>query len=237
VGVIGIAAGTVLLPEMARLIAGGDEPGAHRAQNRAIGFTLVLSAPFFAAFLVIPDLIVAAMFQRGSFDATSARTAAMVLAAYTVGLPAVLLLRSVIASFTARGDTTTPLWASLTGIACNLVLKLVLWRPYGAAGLALATAIGAWINIGILWFLALRDGKASPDSMLLRTAAMVGLASVALALAMVLLRGPVTAFAAQMSAHYAREVALVLLGLAGLVLYGGLIILGARLFKVPLRRR
>ncbi|HEY0439891.1 MAG TPA: murein biosynthesis integral membrane protein MurJ, partial [Xanthobacteraceae bacterium] len=36
IGVIGIAAGTVLLPDLARRIAGGDEAGARHAQNRAI---------------------------------------------------------------------------------------------------------------------------------------------------------------------------------------------------------
>jgi putative peptidoglycan lipid II flippase len=49
-GVIGIAAGTVLLPEMSRRIAAGDEAGAYGAQNRTIGLTLALAAPFLVAF-------------------------------------------------------------------------------------------------------------------------------------------------------------------------------------------
>ena len=71
VGVIGIAAGTVLLPEMSRRLAGGDAAGAHRAQNRAFGLTLALAAPFAVAFLAIPDLITAALFKRGAFDAAA----------------------------------------------------------------------------------------------------------------------------------------------------------------------
>src|SRR5205807_3777400 len=57
IGVIGIAAGTVLLPEMARRIAAGDETGARHSQNRTIEFTLLLSVPCVAAFLIVPDLI------------------------------------------------------------------------------------------------------------------------------------------------------------------------------------
>ncbi len=72
IGVIGIAAGTVLLPEMARRIAAGDEAGAAHAQNRAIEFTLLLSIPCVAAFLVIPDLIMRALFMRGAFTAADA---------------------------------------------------------------------------------------------------------------------------------------------------------------------
>ena len=79
---IGIAAGTVLLPEMSRQIAAGDVAGAQRAQNRAVGLTLALAAPFFVAFLTMPDLIMSALFQRGAFDAAAAQRAGAVLAAY-----------------------------------------------------------------------------------------------------------------------------------------------------------
>ena len=57
IGVIGIAAGTVVLPEMARRIAAGDEAGARHAQNRAIELTLLLSIPCLVAFLIVPELI------------------------------------------------------------------------------------------------------------------------------------------------------------------------------------
>src|SRR5207237_7764388 len=67
IGVIGVAAGTVLLPEMARRIAAGDETGARHSQNRTIEFTLLLSVPCVAAFLIVPDLIIRALFMRGAF--------------------------------------------------------------------------------------------------------------------------------------------------------------------------
>ena len=72
IGVIGIAAGTVILPEMSRRIAGGDHQGAAHAQNRAVEFTLLLSIPCVAAFFVIPDLIMRALFMRGAFTAADA---------------------------------------------------------------------------------------------------------------------------------------------------------------------
>ena len=143
VGVIGIAAGTVLLPEMSRRIAAGDvgrrargaEPGG-RLHARA-------DAPFAVAFLAMPDLVMSALFQRGAFDAAAAQRAGAVLAAYAVGLPAVVLIRSAVASFYARADTTTPMIASLTAVGINVLFKIVLIRPFGVAGLALATAIGS----------------------------------------------------------------------------------------------
>src|SRR6201995_585975 len=69
IGVIGIAAGTVLLPEMARRVAAGDEAGARNSQNRAIELTLLLSVPCLAAFVIVPELLMRALFNRGAFTA------------------------------------------------------------------------------------------------------------------------------------------------------------------------
>jgi len=166
-GGIAIGVGTVLLPTMSRMLAAGDVNGANRAQNRAVALTLVMAAPFAAAFLAIPELIVSALFERGRFDATASQAAGAVLFAYAVGLPAIVLIRSQVSSFQARGDTTTPMLISLVAIAANVALKLLLWRDWGAPGLALATAAGAWINVGALFVLALRRGLTKPDPHLL----------------------------------------------------------------------
>src|SRR5580765_2221186 len=80
IGVIGIAVGTVLLPEMTSRIAAGDEQGARRAQTRAIELTLLLALPCLVAFLFVPDLIMRALFMRGAFTAADAHAAAQTLA-------------------------------------------------------------------------------------------------------------------------------------------------------------
>lgn len=163
VGVIGIAAGTVLLPEMSRLIAAGRDDKAHRQQNHALGMSFLLAMPFMVAFLMVPELIVAALFGYGAFGPDAIAGTGKVLSAYAIGLIAVVAIRSIVASFHARGDTKTPLYASLSAIAINLALKLLLWRTHGAAGLAAATAIGAIANALILYVLAWRSGKTEPD--------------------------------------------------------------------------
>src|SRR3954452_20691719 len=159
-GVIGIAVGTVLLPEMARRIAAGDENGARIAQERAIEFTLLLAIPCVAAFLVVPDLIMRALFVRGRFTAGDANAAAMMLAAYTVGLIPFVLMRSVTSTFLARGNTATPVKAALTAVAVNIAFKVALlyFTTLAQVGLALATSIGAWINFGLILWFGLRAG-------------------------------------------------------------------------------
>ena len=163
IGVIAIGVGTVLLPTMSRLIAAGNEAASDRAQNRAIALTVVAAAPFAAAFLAIPELIVSALFERGRFDAVASQAAGAVLLAYAVGLPAIVLIRTQVSTFQARGDTTTPMFVSLAAIGANVALKLLLWRDFGAPGLALATAAGAWINVATLFVLGIRRGWAKPD--------------------------------------------------------------------------
>src|SRR5438128_2478360 len=169
IGVIGIAVGTVLLPEMSRRIAAGDEAGARDAQGRAIELALLLSIPCVAAFLIVPDLIMRALFARGAFTLENAAAAGATLAAYALGLVPFVLIRSVIATFLARGDTATPLKAALIAAVINIAFKLVLTGPLAQVGLALATTIGAWINFGLVIFFASRRGLIGFDARLLRS--------------------------------------------------------------------
>ncbi len=180
-GVIGIAAGTVLLPEMSRRIAAGDEGGAFHAQNRTAALSIALTAPFFVAFIMIPDWIMRAVFEHGAYTGSAADASAAVLEAYGFGLLAIVLLRSATASFLARGDTRTPMFVALFAFALNVGLKLILYRPFGAVGLAAATAVGSWINLGLLIFLAIRGNSMRPDLTLARVGTSVSAASFALA--------------------------------------------------------
>jgi putative peptidoglycan lipid II flippase len=233
VGVIGIAAGTVVLPTMSRLIASGDPGGAMREQNRAVAMTIVLALPFVAAFLTMPDLLVRALFGRGAFDAQAAETASSVLFAYALGLIPVLLIRSTVASFFARGDTTTPVIASLSALAINVVLKVVLIGPFGAAGLALATAIGAWINFGLLYGLALRKGWTQPDDMLMKALIVSFAGAIAFEGAAFLTRDFALAAAAVLPREQALAAA-VMVGLPAMAAYGASVWGAARLVKLKL---
>ncbi|MFN7175206.1 MAG: lipid II flippase MurJ, partial [Thermaurantiacus tibetensis] len=105
-GVIAVAVGTVLLSEMSRRIAAGDDQGARHAQLRAIELTLVFCLPAVAAFVIVPDTIMRALFMRGAFSENDALQAARALAAYGLGLAALVLIRAFTVTFHARGDTT-----------------------------------------------------------------------------------------------------------------------------------
>lgn len=222
IGVIGIAAGTVVLPEMSRRLATGDETGAAHAQNRAVEFTLLLAVPAVAAFVTVPDLIMRALFMRGAFTAANAVAAGHTLAAYAVGLMAFVLIRSAVATFFARGDTATPVKAALIAAAVNISFKVLLMGPLAQVGLALATSIGAWINLALVVWFAHRAGHLHIDQRLRNSAVRLALSGVVLAAVLWFSYGPVARGLAGIGGLH--DIAtLAVLGAIGAVVYGGLI--------------
>jgi putative peptidoglycan lipid II flippase len=234
-GVIGIAAGTVLLPEMSKLLAAGNPSGALRAQSRTMALSLALSAPFFVAFIMIPDFIMRGVFLRGAFTAEAADASAAVLMAYGFGLVAFVLVRSAVASFQAHGDTKTPMMIALTAVAVNVALKIILFTPLGAVGLASATAVGAWINLALLACLAIRRGAMRLDLLLWKTATVVTTASAALSAFALFTAAPAERLAAGLG-RFADASELLVLGLGGALVYGLVLLIGLRVFGVRLRR-
>ena len=219
IGVIGIAIGTVLLPEMSRRLTANDHAGAMAAQRRAFDFTLLFSVPFVAAFLTVPDVIMRAMFARGAFSKADAATAAATLAAYAVGLIPFVMIRSAVATFYARKNTATPVKAALTGVAVNVALKIALMGTLAQIGLALATAVGAWINLLLVLGFAVRAGYLELSRVLLQSFAKFVAAGAVLAAALWLTARFANVYFAQMT-MFRDETALVLLTAVGAFVYG-----------------
>jgi putative peptidoglycan lipid II flippase len=157
-GIVGVALGVVLLPEMAARMARNDEKGASIAQNRAVGLGLLLALPCLAAFLIMPDLIMRALFAHGAFRVEDAHDSARALMAYGIGMPAFVLMRCIVPSFYARHDTATPVRATLIAVAANIAIKFALvWGfDWGIVGIALGTSLAAWLNLALLMLMARR---------------------------------------------------------------------------------
>src|SRR5215469_16324520 len=222
IGVIGIAIGTVLLPEMSRQLTAHDQDGAMQSQRRAFDFTLLFSVPFVAAFLTVPNVIMRAMFARGAFSKADAAAAGVTLAAYAIGLVPFVLIRSAVATFYARKDTATPVKASLTGVAVNVTLKIALVGALAQVGLAFATAVGAWTNLLLVIAFAVRAGFLEPDRILLRSLLKFAISGVLLGGALWLTE---KFAAAHLSlAAFRDETALVLLIVVGGAVYVGAIV-------------
>jgi putative peptidoglycan lipid II flippase len=218
IGVIGIAAGTVLLPEMARRIAAGDESGARHSQNRAVELTLLLAVPCMVAFLLVPELIMRALFGRGAFTAANAQAAGATLAAYAIGLLPFVLMRSATVTFLSRGDTMTPVKALFFAVVVNVALKILLMDRYAQVGLAFATSVGAWVNLALLAWFASRASLVTVEDRLWKSIARIAIAGVALAIVLYicqrLLADLFTGW------RLGQEATLLALGVIGAIVYG-----------------
>lgn len=157
-GVIGVAVGTALLPTLSGLLAEGTPDQAAYQQNRAMEAALFLTIPAAFALMAIPDVLIGVMFERGNFTATDTGQTALALLAYAAGLPAYVLIKVLAPGFFARKDTKTPVRIGMIALGVNLVLNIILMQFLGHVGLALATAIAAWVNCSLLYFTLKKQG-------------------------------------------------------------------------------
>ncbi len=164
--VVGSALGVVLLPMLSRALRAGDDRGANEQLNRGLEFAMLLILPATTALLVIPHPIISGVFQHGSFSAAASIHTAAALAAFSLGLPAFVMAKSLTTPFFAREDTTTPFRYAVVSVVANIALSLILSRYYAHVGIALATAAASWLNVGMLLTALLRRGYLAIDARL-----------------------------------------------------------------------
>jgi len=175
-GVIGIAIGIVLLPDLARRLRAADAAGAMWAQNRALEFAMLLTLPAAVALIAIPGPIIETLFERGAFTAADTHNTQMALAAFAVGLPAFVLVKVFSPGFFAREDTVTPMRYAVVGIAVNITGSLILFYQIGFVGIAIATSAAAWVNAGLLWWRLVANGHYVADPRLTKRLPLIALA-------------------------------------------------------------
>ena len=152
-GLIGIGVGTAILPSLSRQIGGGDTAAARNTQNRAMELALLLALPAAVALVISAIPLVRGVFQHGAFTAKDTIGAASALAAFSVGVPAYVLIKVLTPGFYARQDTKTPVRLAVVSMLVNLsgnIMSVVVFNA-GFVGIALSTAVAAWVNVLLLY--------------------------------------------------------------------------------------
>ncbi|MEN2977196.1 murein biosynthesis integral membrane protein MurJ [Tistrella bauzanensis] len=238
-GVVGIAVGTALLPLLSRRIREGALDDARSHMNRAIEITLLVSLPALVGLATLGLPIVATLFERGAFTNTATIRTVEVMTLLSLGLPAFVLAKVLSPGFYAREDTATPTRYAVVALVANVVLNLAFMQPLAHMGIALATALSAWINVFLLARRLNRDRLLVADARMRRTLPRLILANLLFAGAILGALHALPAFADM--PHAARAFWLALLIAATLPVYIGLALLtgAARLadFRALLRRR
>src|SRR5579863_7409081 len=143
-GIVSVAIGAVLVPELARAVHAEDIHATTQAESRGLELAIGLALPATLGLMALSEPVVRLLFEHGAFTASDAAVTAHALMWLALGLPAQVLIKALSPAFFARGDTVTPLWATLKGLAVTIVLAIVLGRLFDVRGIAAAIALGAW---------------------------------------------------------------------------------------------
>lgn len=190
-GIVGIAVGIVLLPDVARQLRSGNTAGVMDSQNRSLEFAMLLTVPAALALAAIPTDIVRVLFERGAFKASDTQVTASVLAMFALGLPAFVMIKVFSPAYYAREDTKTPMVYATISLTANTVGSIALFfllRHLGLMpqlGIAIATALGGWLNAYLLWATLSRRGDFVADSRIKRNLPLIVLASAAMVAALI----------------------------------------------------
>ena len=221
-GLVGVAIGVALLPQLSTTVQSGDKQGAQDSMDEAIALSLAFSLPAAAALVGMPFFLIDALFGHGEFLSYDAHQTGAALFWYGWGTPAFVLNRILNQAFFARQDTKSPMRFGLISVAVNIVAGVSLFFVMGVAGIAAATALSAWVNVGQMVTTLVRRGHYLPHrSAVLRLGRIVG-ASVIMGLAL--------AIASFYRPHYQhfflhrKEIALAFVVLAGGLLYVALML-------------
>ena len=145
-GIVGVAMGTVLIPEMTRALRGDDPAAIAQAESRGLELAAGLALPATLGLIVLSTPIVRMLFEHGAFTPGDTQGTAQALMWLTLGLPAHVLVKALSPAFFAREDTMTPLVAALKAIVLAIAAGFLLGHWFGAPGIAAAIALGAWSN-------------------------------------------------------------------------------------------
>lgn len=151
--IFGIALGIVLLPNLSKAIKQSDLEATNNIQNRSLEFSLMISLPSAIGLFILAEPIIQILFERGAFIKEDTFYTSKVLSYFALGLPAYIIIKVLVSCFFAREDTKTPLYISIVSVVSNVFLSLLLIESMREMGIALATAISAWINAFLLYAL------------------------------------------------------------------------------------
>lgn len=217
-GLIGIGVGTAILPALSRQIGSGDPVAASNTQNRAMELSLFLALPAAIALFVSAVPIIRGVLQHGAFTAADTLGSAAVLAAFAPGVPAYVFIKVLTPGFYARSDTRTPVRIAFVAMLVNLVGNLALIWPLGPTGIALSTAISAWVNVAMLYWALHRQDHLKMDARFRAKAVRILLAGAAMGAALWGLNILLDPYMA--GAFWTRIIALGLLCGGGALVYG-----------------
>lgn len=158
-GVFGIALATVILPNLSKQHANKSTEDFNHTIDWALRLVMLIAVPAALGLLLLSQPILATLFQYGEFNSQDSYMSSLSLMAYSLGLPAFIIIKVLAPAFYARQDTKTPMKIAVKAMTANMALNILIVVPmvtynYEAphVGLALATSASAYMNAAMLLF-------------------------------------------------------------------------------------
>ena len=151
-GLFGIAIATVILPSLSRNHVQQDAQSFQQNMSWAVRMVCLLGIPAAAGLIMLAHPMLLVLFQRGAFSGNDALMASYSLIAYACGLLNFMLIKVLAPGFFSRQDTKTPVKYGIWAMSANMLFNLILAIPFGYVGLAMATALSAAVNAGLLYW-------------------------------------------------------------------------------------
>ena len=227
-GLIGVAIGLALVPRLTRAFVAGDHQGGRKTLDDGVTLAMAFTLPAAVALFVIPFFIIDATVTRGAFTSQDAARTADVLRQFAWGVPAFVLAKVLTPPFFAREDTRRPMIYAVTAVGFTIVVGASLFFGLarlgfdGVLGLAVATSLSAWINVGLLSGTLMREGVWRPSPRFLSRLARVVAASAVMA-GFLVLAG--LGYEILSRTLLAKEVAILTVCGVGALVYGACIVL------------
>ena len=159
---LGVAMGSVLLPQLSAARARDDAAGYSDMLDWGLRLVLLLALPCALALLIFATGLTAVLFHYGKFSAADVAMTASALQGYGVGLLGIVAIKVLAPAFYARQDVRTPVRIAIGVLIATQLMNMVLVPVLGHVGLALSISLGALVNAGILLWRLLRQGTYRP---------------------------------------------------------------------------
>ncbi len=145
-GLLGVALGVVLLPQLSAAQARADVDGYSDMLDWGLRMVVLLALPCAVALIVFPAPLVAAVFHYGQFQAVDVAQTTRALMGYGVGLMGLVGVKVLAPGFYARQDTRTPVRIAIVVLVATQLMNLLFVPWLGHAGLALSIGLAALVN-------------------------------------------------------------------------------------------
>jgi putative peptidoglycan lipid II flippase len=163
-GVFGIALSTVILPSLSKKHASKSTAEFSHTIDWALRWVFIIATPAAIGLIWLAEPLLLTLFQYGEFSASDAHKASLSLMAYGLGLLPFIFIKVLAPGYYARQDTKTPVKIGIIAMISNMVFNVILMINYAHVGLALATALSALLNAGLLYLGLRKRGVYTPDA-------------------------------------------------------------------------